>query len=119
MNEEILDEEFLYRGIIENLWDYENNRPTSAIFKDSKGVSVDRSCTRNEKECIDFLRSKKSFFKVCNIKVIDVKEADAVVLYKKIPDNIYHCEIHNSVDQVQIKGSKAKKLRDKIFKVFD
>ncbi len=51
----IADDEYLYRGIIQLNWDYENNRPSSATFKDSKGVSVDRDSYRHEKECIDFL----------------------------------------------------------------
>ena len=31
------EDEYLYRGILEVFWDFENDRPTSAIFKDSKG----------------------------------------------------------------------------------
>lgn len=39
--EEIDDNEFLYRGVTTLNWDEENNRPSSATFKDSLGASVD------------------------------------------------------------------------------
>ena len=59
MNATISKDEFLYRGVIELNWDYHNNRPTSAVFKDTKGVSVDRDNFRQEIDCVDFLLSKK------------------------------------------------------------
>jgi hypothetical protein len=64
----IEDEEFLYRGIIELNWDYENNRPSSAIYKDSKGVSVDRDAFRKGQDCIDFLMAKRDFFAICKVQ---------------------------------------------------
>lgn len=42
----IKPDEFLYRGIVELNWNYEKNEPSSATFKDSKGVSVDRDYHR-------------------------------------------------------------------------
>jgi hypothetical protein len=113
------EDEYLYRGILEVFWDFENDRPTSAIFKDSKGVSVDRSFDRNEDDCVTFLKKNKKFYRICNIQVKEVKSVDVIVIYKKIPENIYHSEIHDSSEKIQIKGSKAKKLRDKINKIFE
>src|SRR5690606_21704095 len=116
LNDEILGEELLFRGIIESNWDFEHNRPSSAIFKDSKGVSVDRSANREEEVCVKFLNSKRKFFTTCSIKTKIVRDNNAVALYKKIPDNIYHSEIHDSAEKVQLTASKAKKLRDGLFK---
>jgi hypothetical protein len=48
LSPEFSDAENLFREVIENNWDYEENRPSSAIFKDSKGVSVDRDGGRTE-----------------------------------------------------------------------
>ncbi len=116
---DIIDEkEFLYRGIIEKFWDYENNRPSSAIFKDSKGVSVDRDYNRSEKDCINSILANKDFFSICKIQQIEVNKINAITKYLPIKHNIYHSEIHNSNEQVQLKGSKPKKLRDKAIVVF-
>ena len=45
LNENILDAENLYRrvSVNPNSWDLENNKPSSAAFKQSTGVSVDRA----------------------------------------------------------------------------
>lgn len=112
LNSKIENHEFLYRGIIESNWDYENNRPSSATFKDSKGVSVDRFGDRNEVDCIDFLNDKKKFFAICKVQVGKVRDENAIVKYLPELNNIYHSEIHDSEDRVQMKGSKPKKIRD-------
>jgi len=112
INPIIDDNEYLYRGIIELNWDYENNPPSSATFKDSKGVSVDRDNHRPERECIDFIKSKKDFFAVCKVQTRKVIELQALVKYQPIQDNIYHSEIHDSQDRIQLRGSKPKKIRD-------
>ena len=48
--EKIESEEQLYRAIPNKpqLWKDSDGRPTSAIFKDSQGVSVDRDGKRNK-----------------------------------------------------------------------
>lgn len=113
LREEVLDNEYLYRGVIELNWDWNNNRPSSATFKDSKGVSVDRGAFRKEEECINYLLSKKDFIAVCKVLTQDVRNLDAIVLYKEIPSNKYHSEIHDSVDRIQMRGKKPNKIRDK------
>jgi hypothetical protein len=116
MNKKVLPDidnnEYLYRGIIEQFWDYENNRPSSAVFKDSKGVSVDREYDRNEKDCIGKLLENKSFYAICKIKKERVLYHKAIVKYLPVEDNIYHSEIHDTVEKIKLKGSKPKKLRD-------
>jgi hypothetical protein len=112
LEEEISDNEFLFRGIIEKFWDYSQNRPSSAAFKDSKGVSVDRSAFRDDRDCINHLYSKRSFFAVSKIKAKAVRDLNALVLYLPEDNNIYHSEIHDSKERVKMRGSKPKKLRD-------
>ncbi len=112
-NQIIDDNEFLYRGIIEHNWDYENNRPSSATYKDSKGVSVDRDGQRGEKECVDYLNGKKNFFAVCKVKAQTVRELNAITKYLPIENiNPFHSEIHDSETRIQMRGSKPKKIRD-------
>ncbi len=112
INKNINENEYLYRGIIEINWDFENNRPSSATFKDSKGISVDRDNFRTETECLEYMQSSKKFFAICKIKTLKVVELNAVVKYKPTNLNIYHSEIHDSENKIQIQGSKSKKLRD-------
>lgn len=118
INPIINNDEYLYRGIIELNWDYENNRPSSATFKDSNGVSVDRDNSRPELECIEFIKNKKNFFAICKIETYDVRELNAVVKYSPIENNIHHSEIHDSLEKVQMQGSKPKKLRDATILVY-
>ena len=112
MNATISKDEFLYRGVIELNWDYHNNRPTSAVFKDSKGVSVDRDNFRQEIDCVDFLLSKKHFFAVCKIQTKKIFELDAIAKYLPIEDNEFHSEIHDSSEKVQMSGKKPEKIRN-------
>ena len=110
-NIEISDTEYLYRGIVDANWDYERNRPSSATFKDSFGVSVNRDDHRDENLCVQELLEIRNFKGICKILTSAVREIGAVAFYKPIPLNIYHSEIHSSVDIIQIKGKKAKDLR--------
>ncbi len=117
MNKTINDTEFLYRGIIEEWYDKENNRISSAAFKDKKGVSVDRDGTnRKEKECIKTILSKerrpprKSFYMVCKLLTKQVREKEAFVKYCPSKNNIYHSEIHNSENKIPLSSSKARVL---------
>lgn len=112
LSPEINDWEYLYRGVVEVNWDFDNNRPSSATFKDSKGVSVDRDGGRAETDCVNTLISDGRFISVCKISTLKVRALDAYPLYLPLENNIYHSEIHDSIDRVQLKGSKPKKLRD-------
>lgn len=112
MDNTISDDEFLYRGVIELNWDYENNRPSSATFKDSKGVSVDRDNFRQEKDCVGFLISKRDFFAVCKVQTKKVLELNAITKYLPVSDNEFHSEIHDSNERIQMRGKKPKKIRD-------
>lgn len=112
LDSEISDDEFLYRGVIEQNWDFENDRPSSATFKDSNGVSVDRDGSRSLESCIQALKASKAFFAICRVKASAVRNNGAVIKYLPEPDNIYHSEIHDSHVRVQMRGSKPKKIRD-------
>lgn len=116
LNETIADNEFLYRGIIEEWYDKDNNRISSATFKDSKGVSVDRDGNREEYECRQTILSierrppRKPFIKVCKLLTKKVRETEAFVKYCPSVNNKFHSEIHNAENQIPIPSSKARLL---------
>lgn len=111
MDEHFASNECLYRGL-HSLWIEDDNTVSSAAFKDSGGVSVDRDGGRNQRECVDrLLEALPQLVGVCKLTICDVEACDAVAVYRPISNNEYHSEIHDSVGQVQIKSrSKAKKL---------
>ncbi|NOX87314.1 MAG: hypothetical protein GXO86_15380 [Chlorobi bacterium] len=113
LDDYIENNEYLYRGIVKQLWDFENNRPSSAIYKDSKGVSVDRDAGRSERDCVIFLLDKRDFFAVGKVLTKDVRILNAVVKYLPVEHNIYHSEIHDSDNNVRLRGRKPARIRDK------
>ena len=119
LDEEINDDEILYRAIkpFPNWWDSENNRPTSAAFKDSRGVSVDRQGTRNEPEAITAFK-KFELKAVVSITAKECRNFDTHPIYKPEPGNEYHSEIHGSLTEIQLTASQAKKLSRNVKIVF-
>lgn len=112
------DREYLYRGIVENFWNYERGTISSAAFKDKNGTSVDRDAGRDRNDCIRFLQSKKSFFAIFRVKTFDVRAIQAIVEYLPTNENIFHSEIHDSPGRPQIRSSKANKISRKAEMVF-
>lgn len=105
--------ESLYRGVIPSFWDEEENRPSSAAFKDSFGCSVDRDGERSESDCIEFLNSNGTFKAVAKVTVQHTIDVSAHCVYKPFEANQYHSEIHSSPNKVKLTGGQASKLRDK------
>ncbi len=109
LNERFNSEESLYRGVVKINWDYEKARPSSATFKDSNGISVDRDGGRNESECVDFLLAKRKWKAIAKVTVQNVLDVNAVVIYKPdVPENIFHSEIHDSTSKLTLPQSKSK-----------
>ncbi|OQY03451.1 MAG: hypothetical protein B6I20_05055 [Bacteroidetes bacterium 4572_117] len=118
LDELISDDEFLFRGIIHINWDFNHDRPSSATFKDSFGVSVDRDGGRNDKDCYNSLLSQKDFFAICKVKKKDILDLNGIVKYLPEENNIYHSEIHDSEERIQLRGKKPKRIRDKAIVVY-
>lgn len=118
LEQEVHDDEYLYRGVVKNNWDFLNGRPSSATYKDSLGVSVDRQGERNDNDSVLSLLDKKDFFAVCKVLTRDVRALDALVYYLPKNDNLYHSEIHGSVDDVRLKGKKPNRIREKSIVIF-
>jgi len=54
------DDEQLFRSVLEILWNFKENRPSTQAFSDSEGLSVDRQMGRTVAECIEFMLSQKT-----------------------------------------------------------
>lgn len=116
MEPTIKNHEKLYRAVKlakPQLWDEENGRPSSALFKDSKGVSVDRDGNRSETEIISKLSKNLNDDQLKAVIYLDASfcyEIPVEILYKPLQDNEYHAVIHDSNERIELTKSKARKL---------
>ena len=96
------------------LWDGARNKPSSAAFKDANGCSVDRTGDRTLPDSINYL--KKRFKKNPAVAVLPKTTCDEIrvaVKYTPSKNNIYHTEIHDSEEVIQISAYKLKLLSDR------
>lgn len=95
-----------------------NKRVTSAIFRDKKGVSVDRAWHRNIEEAVNMLRISRAHKKnkspndyaVISVTKSDCDSIGAICLYDPIEENIYHSLIQKSRDKIELTRTQAKAL---------
>ena len=124
--EDVEPQEELYRAIPKKpqLWKEDVGRPSSAIFKDSKGVSVDRDGNRTEEQITNNLYKKLSQDKeiraIIKIKAEECFELDANVISAPLDDDEYHALILNTPENPPLKSSIAKKLskKSKVVKIY-
>lgn len=107
---EIQDYETLYRAIHPNFWNYEEDRPSSALFKDRKGVSVDRDGNRDQNEAINFLLSSRRNFGAGNLNAGQTRRIGTYLKPDKIPENDFHALILESESKILLSNKKAKEL---------
>ena len=94
------------------MWIEDDNSVSSAAFKDSRGVSVDRAGGRAGAVCVErMVNALSQIIGVGRLTCEDVKTCEALPVYCPVEGNEYHSEIHDSMEQVQIKSkAKARKL---------
>jgi hypothetical protein len=110
---EIADEEYLYRRIKNhpNFWKPELNRHTSAVFKQSNGLSVDRNHKRTDSEVIEVYKDAdiKGLLKLeCQF----CRSIPTFPIYKAEDFNEFHCEIHNSEIVIDLSNKQYKELSE-------
>jgi hypothetical protein len=115
MDDKFTDDEKLFRAVKANpnLWKENENRPSSAIFKDSKGVSVDRQADRNVQESLDTIISnfeETPLKAIISVTINDCNEAGVIVKYDPSYKNKYHSVIYNSADVTELSSGKARFL---------
>lgn len=109
----IHDLEILYRAVPNdpNLWKVRENRPSSALFKQRNGVSVDRDAGRSLKNIKKHIYQNRpnDYGVVCiSARICKLLETKPIALPE--PNNKYHCEIQNNNGDKELPRSKAKKL---------
>ena len=109
------DDEILYRSISEEIYATCMNGVSSAVYKSKDGgVSVDREGCRNVSEIFaSFLLIRPKTKAMAQIKTLDCRNLDTLVVPLPLLENIYHAEIHDSTDNIKVSDSKAKKLSRK------
>ena len=113
MHEKFQPDERLYRKIrpLEQFWDSESQRPTSGAFKDRNGLSVDRQGQRQNNDAISQLNSRlPGIGAIVSVEYQQCTEIPVLVVYKPLPENEFHSEIHDSKDRIALASSKARKL---------
>lgn len=115
MEETVQRDELLYRVVKRSQPDSmdEKGRPTSALFKQEDGVSVDRDGERKEEIIIKtfkerFNRRFKGLVKVGASVCID----NSMAVIPETSSNIYHAEIFENEDKVPLGQLKALILAD-------
>ncbi|MCH7413207.1 hypothetical protein MM213_06920 [Belliella sp. R4-6] len=108
----ISDQEILYRAIkpYPNWWKAEINRPSSAAFKDSRGVSVDRDFARPPEQVIKELRNRFTLKSVVSIGANVCREFETFPVSKPLPNQPEHAEIHRSEHEIELTSGQARKL---------
>ena len=105
--------EKLYRAVyppeIMPLFWKENGEVSSAVFKDKKGLSVERAGNRDENTVVANMRE---FFygMIISVMAHDCKACNAVLKYLPTKRSLYHSEIHGSEDRVLLSQSQCKHL---------
>lgn len=116
------DGEFLFRAIHPNtpttIFIKEDGSPSSAILKDSHGVSVDRDGKRSDKDVMSFfckvqkdLGNTKVYSKFLKVPTKIVRENECEALPKPTDNNPYHALILQNCGG-EIKRKSAKKIID-------
>lgn len=112
-----VEDEDLFRAIPSNpnCWSSKHDRPSSAAFKDSQGLSVDRDGSRSDEVIIgameDRLGEERGHVSVYS--EFCKNDVEALVVPKPEEDNPYHAEIHRSEEKAQLTNGQARKLSRK------
>ena len=114
LSKNIQDNEQLYRAVKRSRPDWldGDNIPTSAMFKDDNGVSVDRDGKREEPEIFKFMREvsmPKRVKGIARLPASECREADARVESAPSEVNPYHANIF--LDSSDIRKSNIQALR--------
>jgi hypothetical protein len=107
---EVKDTEILFRAIHPSFWEDEEDRVSSALFKDRKGVSVDRDGERDENESIEFLLNARDNYGAGKLNAGETINIGTYIKPNKIPENDFHALILESKSKIKLSDGKAKKL---------
>lgn len=113
MKEIVSPEELLYRAVKPIPVYWKDGRITSALFKDSKGVSVDRDGGRSSENIISNFVTRMGDKNVKAIAILKAEQCfnnEMIVIPSPVQDNKYHAEIHCSETKVELSKKQARAL---------
>lgn len=96
---------------------WKGNRLSSAVFKDKKGLSVERTYDRSLEASVQFMRGHLSG-NIASVTVGDCESTDAVVAYLPSLHNKYHSEIHGSAETKALNPHQARFLAERAQMVY-
>ena len=119
-SEDFKNGESLLRGISKNpdCWKNDADRPSSAAFKDSNGLSVNRTGEnrKNYDESFELLKTTEikgeTFRAISEVSLEFCVELGVYLKYSPLDNNIYHSEIHKSQTVALLTKSIARKLSE-------
>ena len=116
MEETVQRNEMLYRVIKRSQPDTIDNdgRPTSALFKQENGVSVDRDGERDEQDIIGTFKDRfgKRYKGLVRVGA-DICIDNNMAVIPETSSNIYHAEIFENIERDPLGQLKALILADK------
>ena len=98
--------ERLFRAVWDWFWKKDGTLAFSA-FQDKNGLSVDREDDRPTDECIGLMKKHGLKGSAVSVTVRDCREIAAHIHDCRSTSNIYHFEIHSSVDEVMLTEDQA------------
>lgn len=116
MDNEFAKEENLFRSVpnLPEFWKDGEDRPTTALFKTKIGVSVDRDGGRSSSDIVSSFKSRfgdETIKAVLFINAGICMEIGTHLVYAPVADNVYHAEIHDSAEKIEISAKgKLRKL---------
>ena len=105
-------DEKLYRAVYPDamFWK-ENGKVSSAAFISRHGgCSVDRGDYRDDDAVVQNMRDRNFQGSIISVTVQDCNDVQAVPVYAPSRTNIYHSEIHGSIQRVQLTAGQRKHL---------
>ena len=109
MDDNFDKKEKLLRAVRPNSIYWENGRLSSAAFKDSAGLSVDRVFDRPLSLAVDVMKENLDG-SIVSVKVENCDDVNACVKYLPSPRNAYHSEIHKDEKTKRLAEFQAKGL---------
>lgn len=111
MSTNLKADDFLYRAIkmsIPEQWKVD--RPSSAVFKDSKGISVDVEDGRSLDEVTDLFQKRFELKALLRLSVSDCIDLGLFAHRVALPDNAHHAEIHRTQTIISLTQGQARRL---------